>query len=651
MSVSNLSVSERYEELRKTVLALPSNQFTPQEFVRAVSIRWHSLGLPPRSLKPYLLRQKDNHPGLETLLGQTAYTRIITSAKRASKLSLPAAAAANSIATAELTLGRFLSEFEKGTPNSFSVTGQSQAIASTMTLSTDPPSSSKDGHLEPGHYTPVDPVCRPNEPDHLKSGDPVKAPSAAVQLRARVILAAAAGEVLDSLNGPKGWTTALVSLDRLSQLTRMSNGTCRAGLRDAKDFGWIHEPRTGRKGSAGRYKVAGRMTRSQKEIATVHKEMVERYARRAGAESTAAEILASVSHPAWNYGDTNLGYRVWVVAVADAAGIDPATLAVARRYIGAARKTLTAACLNPKGDTTSFLKGLNGYARSSGCFRAQERAAAAYAHSVQERTLEIARYRQDRQEVYGWVDALIGKNTLIPYMQNPKDFDKWISRSARAFDGKHLDAASLRRFERELIRRVEKRLRNSDTSSAVALWILMGTKIDDAPPEWMVRLAAAKALDEAGASRSSIPSATGDSGVGRIESWMDSFEVALAAASADAETLGEELRLRLLFRGCGEEQAARLAMRPVHRAKAERALDLRGSAMNDIPRVDDEIDQKLAWVERVEEHFSGARIGAAMLAAVRRALAARLLLTGYPEKTAAAVCDRVLAGVTGQSAA
>lgn len=95
MSVSTSPTPEQIEELRKTIVSMPASKVTAQEFLRAVAIRWFSLGLDESDLKSFLRKQTANRPELERLLGQPAYKRIIQATKRASQSSSPAGAAGN----------------------------------------------------------------------------------------------------------------------------------------------------------------------------------------------------------------------------------------------------------------------------------------------------------------------------------------------------------------------------------------------------------------------------------------------------------------------------------------------------------------------------------------------------------------------------
>jgi len=100
--------------------------------------------------------------------------------------------------------------------------------------------------------------------------------------------------------------------------------TAQRWLTTAERLGWLGAPDRSVRGPGGHgtgHAAVRRLTRldaAAGETAWGHAELVDALA--AGEDDTAATLVLAATHPAWGY---SLGHRAWLVAVAQAVGVDP----------------------------------------------------------------------------------------------------------------------------------------------------------------------------------------------------------------------------------------------------------------------------------------------------------------------------------------
>lgn len=498
------------EALVKTTSSLPSSRFTPSAFVKAVAVRAFSLGLSENDLGLFLKKQTASHPGLSELLAnRSAYRRLVSSARAAALSSSPAAAADNSLKTARLSLGRILSPVP-------------------MTAVEQPPLA--DG-------TPVEsklvPVLTP-----------------ARQIRARATLAILCVEQLKSIHGEKGWNTLMVSYGWLSLRMGVSWPTAKSSLNDLVTLGWIREVGGHRPDSARRFKISGKLTREQGQvIAPAH--LYAAIGSLAGLNDEPAQtalVTRSVSHPAWTYGNDPIGFRNWLVALAQAAEVDPVHLGVPTRSMARSRKALTLVGLTPLdrsgiGDDIDVNDRLTEWARRTGSFDAAVAAKEAYKAQAAERTAELTRVRDGRAKAKVDLESAFGPVGSIPAADAPEaKRNAWLQGAAQALSHEPITEDRRKALQYELTRRLKLRGYKGDIVIR-----LVNHLLGHAPA----------LLDE-----DAIPASTEDAEVKR--EWLRG-----AAASMDGRIMRADEREAL-----NAEIFGKLRRRGYEKAKAQQLIDL-----------------------------------------------------------------------------
>ncbi len=429
------------EALVKTASAYPSSRATPSEFVKAVAVRAFSLGLSENDLGLFLKKQTASHPGLSELLSNRfACRRLVSCARLAALSSSPAGAAENSLKTARLTLGRILSPV--------------------------PMTEVEQAPLDDGS---------PAEPKLV----PVLTP--ARQIRARATLAILCVEQLKSIQGEKGWNTLMVSYPWLSLRSGVSWITAKAALNDLVDLGWIREVGGHRPDSARRFKISGRLTRDQgRVIRPAH--LYTAIGSLAGLNNEPAQaalVTRCVTHPAWTYGDDPLGFRNWLVTMAQAAEVDPVHLGVQTRSMARSRKALALAGLtlvdgSRIGDTIDVNERLNEWAHRTGSFTAATEAKEDYKAQAAERTAELNRVREGRAKAKKDLESAFGPVGSIPAADAPVERrNAWLRGAAQALSHEPITEDRRKALQHELTRRLKLRgYGNGDTVTRVVDHIL-----------------------------------------------------------------------------------------------------------------------------------------------------------------------------------
>ncbi|RAN79327.1 hypothetical protein B5P43_15570 [Bacillus sp. SRB_336] len=523
MSVSTSPTPEQLQELAKTASAYPANKFSPQALVRAIAIRAASLGVTEEQTRVFLVKHIGARPGLAPFLKQAACSRLLKGASKAAAFSSSQGAAASARKVARLTVGRVLSEI-KGTP-------KRRAGAD-------------------------------DDPDESVPVTARKPPSPAVQLRARVAMAVMAVELLESINGPRHWNTISLPHGLLAVRTGWSVSTARNAVRDVATLRLAKELPTGRAAVAKRWKISGLLNVEQGAVAAGQYGTIGRLMGRTGAESLAAEIILSVTHPAWNYGPTPLGHRAWLTAVADAAGIDPTTLAISKRNISLDRKALRAAGLGDVKNAAELHAALDAYAVENGCVEARAKAEEAYREQAAARTAEVKLHQGLKADAIAALDAFTGPAMKIPKLDTSRGrkFAAWLATSTEAFDGRSYPAEMATATATELARRIGKRLGgNRAAAGVVASWILSGLSVNEVSARGLAAMKAARGLEHLCGGLLDIPAGDAPELVQRV--WLKELQGRLAAGKPMAPDMREavtaDLQARLFVRGYSVEKASK----------------------------------------------------------------------------------------------
>lgn len=389
MTTPHFPQSSPIDALVMLAASLSSSTVTPQVFVLSLATRAFSEGLSESELIVFLKKHTGTHSGLSSLLSdRPALRRLLDRSRAAALSSSPAKAAENSLATARLTLGRIL--------------------------------------------TPV----RANA-----DGVPVLTP--AKQIRARAALAVLCNEQLKSIQGEKGWNTIMISHSFLGLRMGVTRQTARAAMQDLVALDWIQEVGVTRADSAGRFKIGWYLAKDQikvtKQVRDDEGQVIfagqhEAIGALAGADGEPAQgalltalLTRSVVHPAWTYGTDPLSFKVWLLALASAAGVDPVQLGLPARSVAPAKKVLIRAGLDllnrsTEGDTNPagrdladrLTAALDAWAESTGAYEAAKAAKAEYKANAEARTDELRRARQARVDARSVLDVMFGSVDSIP---------------------------------------------------------------------------------------------------------------------------------------------------------------------------------------------------------------------------------------------
>lgn len=530
MSVTTSPTPVQIQALAKTAAA-HRNATSPSAFVRVIAVRAYSLGVSDQQLLLFLRKQVGNHQGLARFLKQTTpLRRVLAAAKRASLINSPAAATKNSQRVARLVVGRFLSP-----------------IGDTKSL------GQVDDDLDDEAWAEAIAGAQPVEAKPL---------SLAVQLRTRVALAVAAGEVLKSINGPSGWTTAQISYARMNLATGWTTTTSKRALNDLVQLRLIAELPSGRKATARRFKINGSLNPSQREVAAGQYETIGTLMGCEGAASLAAALISSVNHAAWNFGPSPLSHRAWLVATADAAGIDPAGLAISKRNISLARKALTAAGLGNVTTAEELSVVLDRYAAANGCAEAKRQAEEEYRLAADARAEEVKHFQGLKVDSKEILDSFTGEAAKIPKLETSsgRKFATWLATSSEAFDGRAYPAEMATMVVTELAKRIGKRLGgDAAAGKIVAGWILAGLEVEDLDAKRAVQIKAARGLEILGAGLANVPAGTASEF--EQKAWLKELQGKVTAgrpmAPAMRDAVAADLRGRLLVRGYSEDKASK----------------------------------------------------------------------------------------------
>ncbi len=165
---------------------------------------------------------------------------------------------------------------------------------------------------------------------------PGAAGGGAAEVRARAVVAYVGGITLASLaDDGSGIEAPRVDAGRVAVALGCEAQAAKAALRRAVEEGRLTRVGAPRRGVAHTYRLP-QLHGAAVAVADDHPALIDALA--GAGEHPAAAVLRSVGHAAWGYG--GLTHRAWAVAVADAAGVDPADLGVPARAATSLRREL-----------------------------------------------------------------------------------------------------------------------------------------------------------------------------------------------------------------------------------------------------------------------------------------------------------------------
>lgn len=219
--------------------------------------------------------------------------------------------------------------------------------------------------------------------------------------RVRIVKArhAAAVICLEAVRvGHAGKDTVIVSDPWLAVQRGIDRGVAGSTRRLLVDLGWLRLVAGGRPGFPARM----RFTKLPAAVgATVSDESMYRTVGEVAAQDEPTDLVAAIfcsaAHPAWNH-TAELDTLHWLIALADAAGVDPVTLGVTARRVPPVRKQLVAILDEPADrDAESLMDALDAYAISCGAFHAFEAAEESRRIAAEERRLAVVAIREAKR--------------------------------------------------------------------------------------------------------------------------------------------------------------------------------------------------------------------------------------------------------------
>jgi hypothetical protein len=153
---------------------------------------------------------------------------------------------------------------------------------------------------------------------------------------------ALAGVALPLIDDPDGWDTAILTEPKLAMMAGWSKRTARIQLASLCELRMLRRTRSGR-GVNGRFRL---MTAAGKGAIDLLSYRASIEALTDGTPDPLADVVRSVTHPAWTHSAT-LDHRHWLLLLADTAGIPAAHFGFERRVEKKLRGTLGS---GPRGD-------------------------------------------------------------------------------------------------------------------------------------------------------------------------------------------------------------------------------------------------------------------------------------------------------------
>ena len=198
--------------------------------------------------------------------------------------------------------------------------------------------------------------------------------------------------------GHQGKDTVIVSDPWLAVQRNIDRGVAGSTRRLMADLGWLRLVAGGRPGFPARMRFAklpaavGRVVEDERMYGAVGQ-----IASLDEPTDLVAAIFRSAAHPAWSY-SSELGTLHWLIALADAAGVDPVSLGVTARRIPPVRKQLAALLGAPaERDAISLMEALDDHAIEVGAFEAYEVVEEARRAAAEERRLEVMATREAKR--------------------------------------------------------------------------------------------------------------------------------------------------------------------------------------------------------------------------------------------------------------
>lgn len=219
------------------------------------------------------------------------------------------------------------------------------------------------------------------------------APRTPALISARIVSAAVHLDIAASVTG-RGWTTALVSGHALAVDLGMSRARVSRALTAAGAWGWLRLLPAHR--GAMRPARAPRIARRDADAVWAANAVTE--AVLAGEGDGLHGLIASVRDPVWSY--TDGGHAAYLLAIADAAELDPRSMGVTRQTARSARELLDSI-----GDPTDSEQRADA-ADHMGSTAAAVAAAEQREHDLEERRADVLQSRDRTQRIRAVIAAL-----------------------------------------------------------------------------------------------------------------------------------------------------------------------------------------------------------------------------------------------------
>lgn len=372
------------EKLAATANRVPKSA-SASALLSSVAVRCFAEGGSSADVRSFLRYHGASRVGLDALISsKTAFNRHIRSARAYALSSFSGSAADEAVVhVARFAVGLILSPvatmenpkwvmaMAQGRAADSSVSGSTAAHLDGSAAENEPAQSSSTGGSEYSHEPQLIPVLSP-----------------AAQIKMRYAMAHLVRLAIRSIREDER-ATFLLGQDELATLLGCTRASAAKVIRDLVEQGWIKQLGM-RKAARNRYEIGtstvtghqkkNRLNRTQKDTADSHFDTIGIWAGVRDEPNTAADLLRSVTSPAWVYGTSPLGARTWVAALAMASGVDPLELGVTTRSLTGVRKCLTSLGLSQEALTSceplELATALSRHAAATGAREERAQAAA-----------------------------------------------------------------------------------------------------------------------------------------------------------------------------------------------------------------------------------------------------------------------------------
>lgn len=199
--------------------------------------------------------------------------------------------------------------------------------------------------------------------------------------------------------GHAGKDTVIASDPWLAVQRNLDRGVAGSTRRLMTDLGWLRLVAGGRPGFPARMRFTKLPASVGKAVEGDRMyETIGQIASQEEPTDLVAALFRSAAHPAWSY-SPELGTLRWLIALADAAGVDPVGLGVTARRIPPVRKQLVALLGElAERDAETLTEILDEHAIEVGAFQAYEAAEEARRAAAEERRLEVMATREAKRD-------------------------------------------------------------------------------------------------------------------------------------------------------------------------------------------------------------------------------------------------------------